>query len=74
MNVHEYSSSVPGYDASMDLNWNKHALCKYKKKKNVVASLEGFILFLKPEYFFFFFSCRFFLVLIEQVLMCLTII
>ena len=50
--------------------WNKHESCKYK---NVVASLEGFILFLKLEYFF---STGFFFVLIydKQVLMCITII
>ena len=40
---------------------------------NVIASLEGFILFLKLEYYF---PTGFFFVLIydKQVLMCITII
>ena len=45
MNKHEQQGTT------VYSNWNKHELSKHYE--NVVASLEGFILFLKLDYYFF---------------------
>ena len=90
LNIHEYSSSVPGYNSSMDLNWNYSSLQTWINMNNHEYIFTGINMNYAntikcsslPWRFYIifktwiFFPTGFFFVSIydKQVLLCITII